>query len=211
MRKIIARKVNYVLLKASQLQAMLRNKLNKMCIKFHFVIKHMHTTTRSITTTITMTCAGNLNLLYCNIISSEWVETTSESAIHPLIFVCIIRHCHQLNGHVPLSRLSSADCIKLTSCATSCGKSKPNEDRPISAQAFFFMRTYVAESFRSPTRTTARPGTCPPLSCENAATFSFSSARISAAVALPVTVRPCRWSPDEKYVADKRGYSQQKV
>ena len=57
--------------------------------------------------------------------------------------------------------------------------------KPTSAAAFFFMRTYVALSLRSPTSTTARPGRAPPRAAAMASTLALISPRICAEMALP--------------------------
>ena len=61
---------------------------------------------------------------------------------------------------------------------------------PASAHAFFFERTYVSESLRSPTSTTARPGTLSVLFI--AATFARTSSRTVSAMALPSVDRGVR-------------------
>lgn len=71
-----------------------------------------------------------------------------------------------------------------SACVMSAERSMPTERMPISVQAFFFMRTYVAESRRSPTSTTARPGVTPSVS-RISSTWVLSSARIVAAMAFP--------------------------
>ena len=64
------------------------------------------------------------------------------------------------------------------------GKSRPRSTIPASAQAFFFIRTYVALSGLDPTRTTARPGARPLVDFKSS-TRRFNSSRIVSAVALP--------------------------
>lgn len=65
------------------------------------------------------------------------------------------------------------------------GRLTSTEWKPISAAAFFFIRTYVAESGRSPTRTTASPGVtlC---SAWRSATWSFNSSRMSLEIWVPL-------------------------
>ena len=50
--------------------------------------------------------------------------------------------------------------FRTSSSDTSSGSSRPKDLIPTSSHAFFLLRTYDSESFRVPTRTTARPGTC---------------------------------------------------
>lgn len=56
-----------------------------------------------------------------------------------------------------------------------------------SSQALIFIRTYVAESVRFPTSTTASPGVTPVFSL-SASTSALISPRIASAMALPVCV-----------------------
>lgn len=55
---------------------------------------------------------------------------------------------------------------------------------PTSSHAFFLLRTYVCESFLSPTNTTARPGALSYLAL-SPSTSTFNSWRMVAAVAFP--------------------------
>mmetsp|Transcript_45473 Transcript_45473/g.117829 ORF Transcript_45473/g.117829 Transcript_45473/m.117829 type:complete len:208 (-) Transcript_45473:244-867(-) len=59
------------------------------------------------------------------------------------------------------SLLNFSTTLSSSACVMSPGRSAPNDTMPTSSHAFFFMRTYVCESFRSPTITTASPGTLP--------------------------------------------------
>mmetsp|Transcript_979 Transcript_979/g.1545 ORF Transcript_979/g.1545 Transcript_979/m.1545 type:complete len:204 (+) Transcript_979:926-1537(+) len=76
-----------------------------------------------------------------------------------------------------------------SSCVAVSGKSAPKLMMPTSSQAFFFMRTYVWLSLRSPTHTTASPGTRLYLLL-NSATPAAISARIRAATAFPSITGP---------------------
>jgi hypothetical protein len=62
---------------------------------------------------------------------------------------------------------------------------------PISAQAFFLDRTYVAESRRSPTRITAKPGVTPYVAFISS-TLAFNSSRIVAEMAVPAAQNNAR-------------------
>ena len=73
---------------------------------------------------------------------------------------------------------SSSSSVTLSSNVLS------TEWKATSAAAFFFMRTYVAESVLAPTRTTASPGVTPCCSFSSVA-CCLISARISAEIALP--------------------------
>ena len=96
-------------------------------------------------------------------------------------------------AHSPLPHLSLSLSLSLpnasrtlssSSCETSSGRYDANDSIPTSSQALTLDRTYVSESPRAPTSTTARPGAFPV-----AATSSFTPAAISprmvAAMALP--------------------------
>ena len=82
------------------------------------------------------------------------------------------------------SALYAATTASTSSSVASPGRSVPKDSIPASAHAFFFERTYVSESLRSPTSTTARPGTLSVLSFI-AATFARTSSRTVSAMALP--------------------------
>mmetsp|Transcript_194 Transcript_194/g.427 ORF Transcript_194/g.427 Transcript_194/m.427 type:complete len:292 (-) Transcript_194:8-883(-) len=76
-----------------------------------------------------------------------------------------------------------------SSCVAEAGRLAPKEAMPTSSHAFCFMRTYVWLSPRSPTMTTARPGTLLYFSFM-AATWAVISSRICAATALPSMMFP---------------------
>jgi len=82
------------------------------------------------------------------------------------------------------SALYAATTANTSSSVASSGKSVPNDVIPASSHAFFFDRTYVCESLRSPTSTTASPGVFPVLAFI-AATLSRTSSRTVAAMDLP--------------------------
>jgi len=71
---------------------------------------------------------------------------------------------------------------------------------PTSSHAFFLFRTYVCESFRSPTSTTASPGTFPHLAF-SPSTSALSSCRIVAAVSLPSMISVWRNRASERVSA----------
>mmetsp|Transcript_21074 Transcript_21074/g.59237 ORF Transcript_21074/g.59237 Transcript_21074/m.59237 type:complete len:278 (+) Transcript_21074:66-899(+) len=76
-----------------------------------------------------------------------------------------------------------------TSCwLTLAGRSTSMVWNSTSAAAFFLFLTYVCESLFSPTRTTAKPGRTA-CSCRSLFESSFTSARTSAAIALPSILR----------------------
>ena len=82
--------------------------------------------------------------------------------------------------------------LSSSSCGTSSGRYAANDSIPTSSQALTLDRTYVSESPRAPTSTTARPGALPV-----AATSSFTPAAISprmvAAMALPSMMEADDW------------------
>mmetsp|Transcript_27360 Transcript_27360/g.65632 ORF Transcript_27360/g.65632 Transcript_27360/m.65632 type:complete len:252 (-) Transcript_27360:271-1026(-) len=69
-------------------------------------------------------------------------------------------------------------------CETSASKSYPKLAIPTWSHAFFFMLTYVWESRRLPTRTTAKPGTVKPSNFRPSIS-ACNSFRIVAAIAFP--------------------------
>ena len=89
------------------------------------------------------------------------------------------------------SALYAATTASTSSSVASPGRSVPKDSIPASAHAFFFERTYVSESLRSPTSTTARPGTLSVLSFI-AATFARTSSRTVSAMALPSMIAASR-------------------
>ena len=82
------------------------------------------------------------------------------------------------------SALKSRTTCSTSSSLQSSGISLWKETIPASSHALRFMRTYVCESGRLPTMTTARPGALPYLAFSSA-TSTLISSRMVAAMALP--------------------------
>mmetsp|Transcript_24673 Transcript_24673/g.62656 ORF Transcript_24673/g.62656 Transcript_24673/m.62656 type:complete len:234 (-) Transcript_24673:241-942(-) len=72
------------------------------------------------------------------------------------------------------SALYAATTLSTSSSLAVSGRSVEKDSKPTSTELFFLLRTYVSESLRLPTSTTARPGVLPVF-----AFSSFTSAAIS--------------------------------
>mmetsp|Transcript_23899 Transcript_23899/g.56946 ORF Transcript_23899/g.56946 Transcript_23899/m.56946 type:complete len:294 (-) Transcript_23899:58-939(-) len=106
------------------------------------------------------------------------------------------------NGSWTKMPWTSGSALYLSTTAMSCswvmssGRSEPKEAIPTSSQAFFFILTYVCESFRSPTITTASPGTLPCTSFIRS-TACLISERTAAATFLPDMTFPSTKAPSK--------------
>jgi len=80
--------------------------------------------------------------------------------------------------------LSASTCSKICSCVAVSGNSMSTDRNPTSPATFFFIFTYVCESLRVPTSTTASPGLMPWFSDSARASAAISRCS-AAAIALP--------------------------
>ncbi len=132
---------------------------------------------------------------------------------------CVMQHSKNITTcgrgsctRTPWTRGSSSYLLtwRTTSASgDSSGKVMLNDWNPTSSQALFLLRTYVSESVRDPTKTTARPGTFPTDFFICSTSLEISQ-RISWAIAFPsmmfaagsVTVTACTHGhhpPDPKH------------